>query len=59
MIVELTNHYIEMSAQYEIERIEENRYGSVQYFRFYFGRGRWSREYSEPTYTYIVINDRK
>ena len=59
MIVELTNHWIEMSAQYEVERIDESRYGGTLYFRFYYGKNKWSREYNEPTYTYIVIDDRK
>ena len=55
MTVELTNHIIEMSACYEVEKIEEERYGSVLYFRFYFGNGKWSKEYTTPTYTYIVV----
>ena len=56
MIVELTNHTVEMNAMYEVEKIEESRYGSKLYFRFYFGCGKWSKEYSEPTYTYRVIS---
>lgn len=52
MTVELTNHIIEMSQIYNVEKVEENRYGSKLYFRFYFGHGKWSKEYSEPTYTY-------
>ncbi len=56
MTVELINHMEEMSAIYEVEEIEESRYGSKLYFRFYFGYGKWSKEYSEPTYTYRVIN---
>ena len=55
MIVELTNHFSEMSAQYEVERIDENRYGGEWYFRFYFGKGKWSKEYSSPTYSYRII----
>ena len=59
MIVELTNHWIEMSAQYEVERIDESRYGGTLYFRFYYGKNKWSREYNEPTYTYRIIEDRR
>jgi hypothetical protein len=59
MIVELTNHNIEMSTQYEVERIDENRYGGILYFQFYYGNRRWSKEYREPTYTYRVIDDRR
>lgn len=51
MIVELTNHWIEMSGQYEIEGVEEHN----GYFRFYFGKGKWSKEYHMPTYTYRII----
>ena len=57
MIVELTNHSIEMSTQYEVERIDESRYGGTQYFQFYYGNNKWSREYKEPTYTYRIIAD--
>ena len=57
MIVELTNHWVEMSAQYEVERIDERRYGGYLYFRFYYGKNKWSREYKEPTYTYRIIDD--
>lgn len=59
VIVELTNRSIEMSAQYEVERIEESRYGGTLYFRFYYGNSKWSREYKEPTYTYRIIDDRR
>ncbi len=55
MIVELTNHSIEMSAKYEVERIDESRYGGTLYFRFYFGNGKWSKEYTTPAYTYIIV----
>lgn len=55
MIVELTNHFSEMSAQYEVERIDENRWGGEWYFRFYFGNGKWSKEYKKPKYTYCVM----
>ena len=30
MIVELTNHNIEMSATYDVERIDESKYGSFE-----------------------------
>lgn len=55
MIVELTNNFSEMSAEYEIERIDENSYGGYLYFRFYFGKGKWSKEYKEPNFTYRII----
>lgn len=29
-----------------------NTYGSVEYFQFYFGGGKYSKEYHTPTYTY-------
>ena len=45
MIVELTNHYIEASATYEVEKIISNTYSGVEYFRFYFGNGKYSKEY--------------
>lgn len=57
MIVELTNHNIEMSATYDVERIDESKYGSYAEFRFYFGGGKYSREYKEPTYTYRVLDE--
>lgn len=55
MTVELTNHVIEMDATYDVERVEERKYGNKTYFRFYFGRGKWSIEYSTPRFTYRVI----
>lgn len=55
MIVELTNHNIEMSATYDVESIDESKYGSYTEFRFYFGGGKYSRIYKEPTYTYRVL----
>lgn len=55
MIVELTDHNIEMSAQYEVERIDASWYRGVLYFRFYYGKNKWSKEYKEPTYTYRII----
>ena len=57
MTVELTNHYSEMSAQYRIERIDEYSYGGILYFRFYFGNGKYSKEYKQPTFTYLVIEN--
>ena len=57
MTVELTNHYIEASAEYEIEKIISRTYGGVEYFQFYFGCGRYSKEYHTPTYTYRVIEN--
>ena len=57
MIVELTNNNIEMSARFEVERINKSRYGGALYFRFYYGNNRWSREYKEPTYTYRIIEE--
>ena len=57
MIVELTNNYVEMSATYKIEKIISNRYGSKEYFVFYFGNGKYSREYSTPGYTYRIVNE--
>ena len=56
MKVELTNNYVEMSATYNIEKIISNRYGSKEYFTFYFGGGKYSREYSTPGYTYRIIS---
>ena len=55
MLVELTNRLIEMSAIYEVESIQSDTYGSKTYFRFYFGRGRYSKEYSTPNYDYRVL----
>ncbi len=55
MTVELTNHFVEMSGRYEVEKVEEKTYGRITYFRFYFGNGKWSREYSTPTYSYMVL----
>lgn len=51
MIVELTNHWVEMSGQYEIEGVEDHN----DYFRFYFGNGKWSREYNTSMYSYRII----
>ena len=59
MIVELTNHMIEMSAQYEVEKIDERWYSATRYFMFYYGNNKWSKEYKEPTYTYRIIEDRR
>lgn len=56
MTVELTNHYVEMSAAYEVEKVISERYGSKEYFKFYYGNGKYSREYSTPGYTYRIIN---
>ena len=55
MLVELTNHLIEMSKRYEVERIEESKYGCYAEFSFYFGNGKWSKTYNEPTYSYNII----
>lgn len=55
MTVELTNHYVEMTQTYDVQKVEENRYGGRLYFRFYFGNGKWSKEYQEPTYTYRIL----
>jgi len=57
MTVELTNRYIEASAIYEIEKIISNTYSGVEYFKFYFGNGKYSKEYHTPTYTYRVIKN--
>ena len=55
MTVELTNNYVEMSAMYEVEKIISKKYGSKEYFTFYFGGGKYSREYSTPGYTYSIL----
>lgn len=56
MTVELTNNVIEMSqTYYDVEKVESRQYGDTEFFRFYFGRGKWSKEYRTPTYTYRVI----
>ena len=55
VIIELTNHFVEMTQTYDIERVDESKYGGKLYFRFYFGNGKWSKEYSEPTYTYRIL----
>lgn len=55
MTVELTNNVIEMVQTYTVERVDESRYGGTVYFRFYFGKGKWSKEYREPTYTYTIL----
>ena len=57
MTIELTNHYIEASAVYEVEKIISNTYGGVEYFQFYFGSGKYSKEYHTPTYTYRIIKN--
>ena len=57
MTVELTNNYIEASAVYEVEKIIRNTYGSIEYFKFYFGSGKYSKEYHTPTYTYRIIEN--
>ena len=57
MTIELTNRYIEASAVYEVEKIISNTYGSVEYFQFYFGSGKYSKEYHTPTYTYRIIEN--
>ena len=57
MTVELTNRYIEASAVYEIEKIISNTYSGVEYFKFYFGRGKYSKEYHTPIHTYRIIKD--
>ena len=57
MTIELTNHHIEASAVYEVEKIISNTYGGVEYFQFYFGSGKYSKEYHMPTYTYRIIEN--
>lgn len=57
MIVELTNHFVEMSATYEVKSVESETYGGVTYFRFNFGNGRYSKEYRTPTYTFTILSD--
>ena len=57
MTIELTNNYIEASAVYEVEKIISNTYGGIEYFKFYFGRGKYSKEYHTPTYTYRIIDN--
>lgn len=57
MIIELTNHYIEASVVYKVEKIISNTYGGVEYFQFYFGSGKYSKGYRTPTYTYRVIEN--
>ena len=56
MTVELTNNYVEMSAMYEVEKIISEKYGSKEYFTFYFGGGKYSREYSTPGYSYEILS---
>lgn len=55
MIVELTNRSVEMSAIYEVEEIKTETYNGYQIFQFYFGNGKWSKEYREPRYTFSII----
>ena len=57
MTVELTNNYIEASAVYEVEKIISNTYGGIEYFQFYFGGEKYSKEYHTPTYTYRIIEN--
>ena len=57
MTIELTNRYIEASAVYEVEKIISNTYGGIEYFQLYFGRGKYSKEYRTPTYTYRIIEN--
>ena len=57
MTVELINHYIEASAVYEVEKIISNTYSGIEYFQFYFGSGKYSKEYRTPTYTYQVVEN--
>jgi len=57
MTVKLTNNYIEASAVYEVEKIISNTYGSIEYFKFYFGGGKYSKEYRTPTYEYRIVEE--
>lgn len=57
MTVELTNHLVEMSAIYDVEKVISNTYGNVTYFKFYFGKNMYSQEYRTPRYSYRVIKD--
>ena len=58
MTIELTNHYIEASSVlYEVEKIISNTYGSIEYFKFYFGGGKYSKEYRTPTYEYRIVEE--
>lgn len=57
MIVELTNHMVEMSGKYDVKEIIENTYGNRKYFTFKYTRGGYSREYKEPTYTYRIVEE--
>ena len=55
--VELVNNYSEKATKYEVESISEEIYGSTTYFKFYFGKGKWSKEYSTSDYSYHVIGN--
>ena len=55
MLVELTNHYVEMSKVYEVKDVKEETYGNKTYFTFCFNSGERSKEYSTPTYSYRII----
>lgn len=55
MIVELIDRNVEMSALYEVEEIKTETYNGYQIFQFYFGKGKWSKEYREPRYMFSII----
>ncbi len=55
MTVELIDRNVEMSAIYEVEEIKTETYNGYRIFQFYFGKGKWSKEYREPRYTFSIV----
>lgn len=56
MRVELTNNLIESAEIFEVKLIISETYHGREYFKFDFGNGKYSKEYSKPNYTYRVLD---
>ena len=54
--IELTNNVIEASAVYEVKRVISETYHGKEYFKFDFGNGNYSNEYTTPNYTYRILD---
>ena len=55
MIVELIDRNVEMSARYEVKEVKTATYNGYKNFQFYFGKGKWSKEYRDPRYIFNII----
>lgn len=53
--IELTNHVVEASAEYEVKQVISEMYHGKEYFKLDFGNGKYSKEYSTPNYTYREV----